>query len=70
MRLFGGNPLFISVRVHSADCRAEPVQAGQVEHEEISSCVFLCNNWDFMDKSAFTFIDMLELPVRKLSKAG
>ena len=47
-----------------------PVQGGQIEHEEKSSCVFLFKNWDFMDKSAFTFIDILELLVWKLSKAG
>ncbi len=47
--------------------RTEPVQA---EHEETFSCDFLCNNWIFMDKSAFHFIDILGLLVRQMSKAG
>ena len=37
-----GNTEEISVRVHSPDCKTEPTQAGQVEHEEKFSCVFLC----------------------------
>ncbi len=42
-----GNSLFISVRVHSAHCRTEPAQAGQVEHEEKFSCAFVQNELGF-----------------------
>ncbi len=70
-----GSPFAFTRQRHDRDqgsgFRSEPVQAGQVKHEEKSSCVFLCKMWffvDLMDKiSAFTFINMLELLVRELS---